>query len=107
MLAAVALAATGRDTTSRSGRQRAITGAVKRVAGFLGNTPAVCRASYIDPRVFDRYLSGWTIQGALDTIGKDLEELDPRDRRTRERVEAATLDLIADRRSDALERVAA
>ena len=84
-----------------------ITGAVKRVAGFLGNTPAVCRASYIDPRVFDRYLSGWTIQGALDTIGKDLEELDPRDRRARERVEAATLDLIADRRSDALERVAA
>jgi DNA topoisomerase-1 len=107
VLAAVALAATGQNTTSRSGRQRVISGAVKRVAGFLGNTPAVCRASYIDPRVFDRYLSGWTIQGALDTIGKDLEELDPRDRRTRERVEAATLDLIADRRTEALERVAA
>jgi DNA topoisomerase-1 len=107
VLAAVALAATGQEVTSRSARQRVITGAVKRVAGFLGNTPAVCRASYIDPRVFDRYLSGWTIQGALDTIGKDLEELDPGDRRARERVEAATLDLIADRRTDALERVAA
>ena len=35
--------------------------AVKGVAFFLGNTPAVARASYIDPRVFDRFQSGWTI----------------------------------------------
>ena len=31
------------------------------VAGLLGNTPAVCRKSYIDPRVFDRYQDGATL----------------------------------------------
>jgi DNA topoisomerase I len=107
VLAAVALAELGRDATSKSARQRVISASVKRVAGFLGNTPAVCRASYIDPRVFDRYLSGWTIHGALETIGRDVEELDPLDRRARQLVEAATLDLIADRRTEALEKIAA
>jgi DNA topoisomerase IB len=106
VLAAVALAAHGLEAASRSARQRVIRDAVKRVAGFLGNTPAVCRASYIDPRVFDRYLSGWTIAGALEHLGADLDELDPLDVRARQTVEEATLDLIADRRSDALERVA-
>jgi len=106
VLAAVALAATGQETTSRSARQRVISGAGKRVSGFLGNTAAVCRASYIDPRVFDRYLSGWTIHGALDALGKDLEVLDPSYRRARKVVEAATLDLIADHRTEALERTA-
>ncbi len=107
VLAAVALAATGSEQASRTGRQRVIRNAVKRVAGFLGNTPAVCRASYIDPRVFDRYLSGWTIAGALESLNRDLEELDPLDRGARETVERATLDLIADRHTDALERIAA
>lgn len=32
--------------------------AVGDVSAFLGNTPAVCRSSYIDPRVFDRYRAG-------------------------------------------------
>jgi DNA topoisomerase-1 len=107
VLAAVALAVLGLQAGSRTARRRVISAAVKRVAGFLGNTPAVCRASYIDPRVFDRFLSGWTIHGVLDEIGRDVQELDPLDRRTRERVEAATLDLIADRHTDALQKVAA
>jgi DNA topoisomerase-1 len=28
------------------------------VSGLLGNTPAVCRASYIHPAVFDAYTEG-------------------------------------------------
>jgi DNA topoisomerase-1 len=32
--------------------------AVDATAEALGNTPAVARASYIDPRVLDRYRSG-------------------------------------------------
>ena len=107
VLAAVALAVLGLDATSKSARQRVISAAVKRVAGFLGNTPAVARASYIDPRVFDRYLSGWTVHGVLQELGGDVEDLDPLDRRARHRIEAATLDLIADRRTDALEKIAA
>lgn len=35
--------------------------AVKRVAECLGNTPAVCRRSYIDPRVIERFREGETI----------------------------------------------
>jgi DNA topoisomerase IB len=42
------------------------------VASYLGNTPAVCRSSYIDPRVFDRFRDGETIRAALDqSIGQN------------------------------------
>jgi DNA topoisomerase-1 len=30
----------------------------QEVSEYLGNTPAVCRASYIDPRVIERYEHG-------------------------------------------------
>ena len=43
---------------SRAGRDRAVSAAIKTVAAYLGNTPAVCRASYVDPRVIDRYHAG-------------------------------------------------
>jgi DNA topoisomerase IB len=36
----------------------ALAGAVKEVAAALGNTPAVCRASYIHPEVFAGWLDG-------------------------------------------------
>jgi hypothetical protein len=61
VLAAVSLAADGRDAVTTRARKRAMDGAVRGVAKVLGNTPTVARNSYIDPRVFDRYLSGWTI----------------------------------------------
>lgn len=43
---------------SKSGREKTIREAVKAVSELLGNTPAVCRSSYIDPRVLDRYRNG-------------------------------------------------
>jgi DNA topoisomerase I len=104
VLAAVALATDANAGTTKTARKRAITAAVKHVAAYLGNTPAVSRASYIDPRVFDRYRSGWTIRGVLDEIGGEPELADPR---KRARIEAAVLDLLEDRRTDALERNAA
>ena len=36
---------------------------------YLGNTPAVARASYVDPRVVDLYNHGVTVKGALGRIG--------------------------------------
>ena len=104
VLAAVALAVTGSDATTQTARKRAINSAVKGVAAYLGNTPAVCRASYIDPRVFDRYRSGWTIGTIIDELGgaPDLSH-EP----TRKRIESAVLDLIEEQNSPALERVAA
>jgi DNA topoisomerase-1 len=50
------------------GAQAGRRGGDKRVADYLSNTPAVCRASYIDPRVFDRFDSGETIRASLDRI---------------------------------------
>jgi DNA topoisomerase IB len=103
VLAAVSLATEGRDATTKSARKRAVDGAVRAVAELLGNTPAVARRAYIDPRVIDRYQSGWTIAPALERI----PDLDPADDRVRARVEQAVLDLLADNRdSPALEQVA-
>jgi DNA topoisomerase I len=41
-----------------AGAKRAVSAAVKRVAAALGNTPAVCRKSYIHPGVCSAYLDG-------------------------------------------------
>ncbi|HEV7806581.1 MAG TPA: DNA topoisomerase IB [Solirubrobacteraceae bacterium] len=73
VLAAVALAVTDPAVTTKTARKRAIMRAVREVAHYLGNTPAVARASYIDPRVFDRYRDGETIRGALGEIADDGE----------------------------------
>jgi DNA topoisomerase IB len=68
VLAAVALAVSGEIPPTASARKRAIRRAVDEVAHYLGNTPAVARASYIDPRVFDRYNDGRTIGHALPLV---------------------------------------
>jgi len=73
VVAAVALAVIDPAITTKTARKRAIMRAVREVAHYLGNTPAVARASYIDPRVFDRYRDGETIRGALTKIAGDDE----------------------------------
>jgi DNA topoisomerase IB len=70
VLAAVALAVSER-AKSPTARKRAISRAVQEVSHYLGNTPAVCRASYIDPRVFDRYRAGVTISPAVETLSEE------------------------------------
>jgi DNA topoisomerase-1 len=65
VLAAVALAVSEEAAATKTGRKRAITRAINEVAHYLGNTPAVARASYIDPRVFDRYREGRAIDYRL------------------------------------------
>jgi len=103
VLAAVALAVSGPVARSASGRKRAMTRAIKEVAHYLGNTPAVARASYIDPRVFDRYAAGVTIGGALVELGDEAELGEPAFQGA---IEAAVLDLLEDETSPALEQVA-
>ena len=61
VMAAVELAGEG-PPGSRGGAERAIRAAVKRVAERLGNTPAVARSSYIDPKLLDRFRDGATIR---------------------------------------------
>ena len=69
VLAAVGLAVSLPASTSPSTRKRAVARTVKEVSVYLGNTPAVCRASYIDPRVIDLYDDGLTIVDDLDDLG--------------------------------------
>jgi len=70
VLAAVALAVSAEAVTSKTSRKRAVVRAVKEVAHYLGNTPAVCRSSYIDPRAIDRFEAGTTIAPALSKLGE-------------------------------------
>jgi DNA topoisomerase IB len=101
VMASVSLATAGREATTKTARKRAIDRSVRAVADLLGNTPAVARRAYIDPRVFDRYLSGWTIAGALER----LDDVDVTDDRIRAKIEAAVVDLLADNKdSPALDR---
>jgi DNA topoisomerase-1 len=65
MLAAIALA----ERVERHGfpetttdEKRSLSAVMQRVAQQLGNTPAVCRASYVSPAVIDQYLERRTIE---------------------------------------------
>jgi DNA topoisomerase-1 len=69
VLAAVGLAVSPVPDT-KTARKRAMARVVKEVAYYLGNTPAVARASYIDPRTFDRYADGLTIAGAIPDLAE-------------------------------------
>ena len=62
VLMAAILASQEEGLTSVTSRKRVVSTVVKDVAEALGNTPAVCRASYIDPRVIERFLNGETIE---------------------------------------------
>jgi DNA topoisomerase IB len=62
VLAARGLAATGAPPRSERARRKVVAAVVKAVSEELGNTPAVCRASYIDPRIVDLWEHGRTIR---------------------------------------------
>jgi len=79
VLAAAGLADAGPAPTSARAQQVVVAAVVRDVAEQLGNTPAVCRASYVDPRLVDFWESG-------RTIGH---------RRTRAAAERAVIDLLS------------
>jgi DNA topoisomerase I len=101
VLAAVALAVSGPAQSGTGSRKRAKTRAVKEVARYLGNTPAIARSSYIDPRVFDRFDGGLTIAGVLPDLAGDTAAWPD----LQGTIEEAVIDLIErDVQSDAIER---
>jgi DNA topoisomerase I len=57
VLMALQLANAGPASSDRAAR-RVITASVRAVADWLGDTPAVARSSYIDPRLVSRYEAG-------------------------------------------------
>jgi DNA topoisomerase I len=83
--------AVGSPATSPTARKRAVAQTMQEVAHYLGNTPAVVRSSYVDPRLVDRYLHGETVLGALGELGAGVEFGHPA---THGAVEKAVLDLL-------------
>jgi DNA topoisomerase IB len=61
------LAATELAGTNDRPPKAAVRSAVRTVSEWLGNTPTVCRSSYIDPRVIDRFENGETISDRLSS----------------------------------------
>jgi DNA topoisomerase IB len=92
VLAAVGLAVSEGASGTDTARKRAIARVVREVADYLGNTPAVARASYIDPRVIELYEDGHTVASVLGDLGRNS---DFGDLATRGRAESAVVKLLA------------
>jgi DNA topoisomerase IB len=99
VLAAAALAENGAADGGKTARRRAVVSAIAEAADFLGDTPAVARSSYVDPRVIDRFEQGETIADWLPRL-PHLDELSggsgKQRGRLRRTVEQAVIDLIND-----------
>ena len=69
VIAAAVLAETDEPGATKASRKRAVSGAMKEVSEFLGNTPTLARTAYVDPRVVEAYERGRTItvRGKYDT----------------------------------------
>jgi DNA topoisomerase-1 len=75
LLATAALLEETLDTAgSQTVRKKMVSGVVKRVSKRLGNTPAVARSSYIDPRVLAAYDDGET----FPKLQKAIKRMHPR-----------------------------
>ena len=70
VIAAASLASTKEPGHTKASRKRAVTAAMKEVSEFLGNTPALARSAYVDPRVVEAYERGQTItvRDRYDTV---------------------------------------
>lgn len=79
------------EPSSDAQRRRILHEVMDQVADDLGNTPAVARASYVDPRVVSAQESGRTISAAVNRIGSD----DLSRPRVRARLEQAVIRLLS------------
>ena len=71
LVCACALARIGTAPRERkSSRQRKVVEAIKETAETLGNTPAVCRSSYISPEILNSFESGETIENHFSTLNE-------------------------------------
>jgi len=72
--AAESLAEHGPERT-RTGRQRALAQAMRDAAEALGNTPAIAKKSYVDPRIVSLYKRGRTIENTQGSSDAALRRL--------------------------------
>ena len=62
VIAAAAISEAPGPEASPTKRKRAVAAVMREVADYLGNTPALARSAYVDPRVIDAYEEGRTIR---------------------------------------------
>jgi DNA topoisomerase I len=69
IICACALARAGTEAIEkRAARKRKVMAAIKETAEMLGNTPAVCRSSYINPAIINSFEKGKIIDGHFETL---------------------------------------
>jgi DNA topoisomerase-1 len=81
--------AQAKPVSSKTARAKTVRQAVVGASELLGNTPTVCRSSYVDPRVIDLYESDVTIAPALRDLSKDEDE-------ARDQLDRAVVELLTD-----------
>jgi DNA topoisomerase-1 len=74
LLAAIKLAELGPAETETEKKKKMVK-AVKQVAEELGNTPAVCRSSYIHPAILAAYEKGITLDEFLPRNGRSIKKV--------------------------------
>ncbi|MEP6569473.1 MAG: DNA topoisomerase IB [Acidobacteriota bacterium] len=71
LVCACALARQGTDVAEKKAvRKRKVVEAIRETAEVLGNTPAVCRSSYICPEIIQSFESGKTINQSFNTLNE-------------------------------------
>lgn len=95
VLAAAALAGQAADGIPGTARAQAklVTAAMREVADHLGNTPAVARASYVDPILIERFQQGRTVLPVLRRLN-GANPADLSDEGVRTAIEAAVIRLL-------------
>lgn len=73
VLCTVALQELGSFETNKQARKHVVQ-AIKAVAERLGNTPAVCRKSYIHPAVLEAYVDGSMLHTLAQRVEQELSE---------------------------------
>ncbi len=97
VLAAAALAVQARDGVPATPRAQAkrVAAAMREVADHLGNTPAVARESYVDPRLIAQFEQGHTVLPTLRRLNSATpSSLDLFDDNVRAAVETAVIRLL-------------
>ena len=74
---------------NKTARNKVVRQAIVGASELLGNTPTVCRSSYVNPRVIDLYESGTTIAETLQELPEDRDE-------ARDHLDRAVIELLAD-----------
>ena len=59
---------------SEAAAKRNVTSAIERVASRLGNTPAICRKSYVHPEIVGAYLDGSLVESLKSEVEEELRQ---------------------------------